>query len=369
MNPYVGAIGARPRNPAEHCMSPTFTYDTRWPRIVFGAGAIDRLPDEVDRLRSTRVLVVTTPGRADAAEEVRRRLGNRLAGNCAVARMHVPAASLEAGLEAVRDARADLVVAFGGGSAIGLAKALALRGGPGYLAVPTTYSGSEMTPIWGTSDGGRKTTGRDARVVPRAIVYDPALTLSLPARVVGPSGMNAIAHAVEALYAPDVGPLTTAIAEEAIRSLGGALPGIARDPLDLQARSMALAGAWLAGGALAAARMGLHHRICHTLGGSFDLPHAETHAVVLPHVVAYNRPAAGAAMERVARALFAVEPVAALHGLNRELGCPVTLRQIGMRDEDLDEAAALVVETPYPNPRPFTRESVRELLAAAQGES
>lgn len=342
-----------------------FTHDVRLPRVVFGAGALDRLPDEVDRLDARRVLVICTPRRGAAVERVVDALGGQLAGVFDGARMHVPEEVAEAARAEAERAGADLCVAVGGGSAIGVAKAVALRGGPPYLAVPTTYAGSEMTPIWGISAAGRKTTGRDPRVLARAVLYEPALTLSLPPRVTGPSGMNALAHCVEALYAADTSPVTALMAEEGIRSLAHALPAAVRNGMDLDARTGALYGAWLAGASLAAARMGLHHRVCHALGGGFDLPHAETHAVVLPHVAAFNAPAAPDALARAARALGAEDAAGALFDLAAETGCPRSLREIGLREEDLDTAADRVVETAYPNPRPFDRDQVRALLGDA----
>lgn len=339
-----------------------FTHDVRAPRVVFGAGAIDRLPDELDRLGAARVLVVCTARRGAAVERVAAAAVARLAGIFDGARMHVPAEVADAALAEARRVDADLLVAVGGGSAIGVAKAVALRGGPPFLAVPTTYAGSEMTPIWGISERGRKTTGRDPRVLPRTVLYEPALTVSLPPAVTAASGMNAIAHCVEALYAHDGSPVTALLAEEGIRALSSSLPAAVADGADLDARSGALYGAWLAGGALGAVAMGLHHRICHALGGAFGLPHAETHAVVLPHVAAFNTPAAPDAIARAARALGAEDAAGALSDLATGLGCPRSLREIGLREEQLDAAAAHVVESAYPNPRPFQTEQVRSLL-------
>ncbi|MDF1506490.1 iron-containing alcohol dehydrogenase, partial [Roseisolibacter sp. H3M3-2] len=200
---------------------------------------------------------------------------------------------------------ADPLLAVGGGSAVGVAKAVALAGGPPVAAVPTTYSGSEMTPIWGLTRDGAKETGRDERVRPRAVLYDPLTTLDLPARVTGPSALNAAAHCVEALYAPDAGPVTALLAAEGLRAIAGALPGVLRAPADVAGRTALLYGAWLAGLALGASTMGVHHKLCHVLGGSFGLPHAETHAVVLPHAAAFNAGAAPEALRAAAGALGA----------------------------------------------------------------
>jgi alcohol dehydrogenase class IV len=248
------------------------------------------------------------------------------------------------------------------GSAIGLAKAIALELGLPIVAVPTTYAGSEMTQIWGITEGGEKRTGRDPRVLPRTVIYDPALTLSLPARVAGPSGINAIAHCVEALYAPNVNPIIALMAEEGIRALAGSLPTVVHNPSDLDARAQALYGAWLAGTALGAATLGLHHKLCHTLGGSFNLPHAEVHTVILPHAAAYNASAAPAALARAGRALGTADAPGAIFDLAVALGAPTALRDIGMRADDLAAAADLATRNHYPNPAPVTREGVRRLL-------
>jgi maleylacetate reductase len=339
-----------------------FTHDVRAPRVVFGAGALDRIPEELDRVGAARVLLVCTPRRGDAVERVAAAVGARLAGIFAAARMHVPAEVADAALAEARRVDADLCIAVGGGSAIGVAKALALRDGPPFIAVPTTYAGSEMTMIWGISAEGRKTTGRDPRVLARTVLYEPALTIPLPPAVTAASGMNALAHCVEALYAHDGSPVTALMAEEGIRALASSLPAAVRDGTDLEARTGALYGAWLAGGSLGAVAMGLHHRICHVLGGGFDLPHAETHAVVLPHVAAFNAPAAPDALGRAARALGGDDAAGALFDLAAALGCPPSL---GLREDQLDAAAARVVETPYPNPRPFDAADVRALLQDA----
>lgn len=346
-------------------MTLAFTHDVRAPRVVFGAGVLERIPEELDRLGAARVLIIRTPRRGDAVERVAAAVGARLAGVFDGARMHVPAEVADAALVEARRVDADLCIAVGGGSAIGVAKAVALRDGAPFVAVPTTYAGSEMTAIWGISEGGRKTTGRDPRVLARAVLYEPALTVSLPPAVTAASGMNALAHCVEALYAHDGTPVTALMAEEGIRALAAHLPGAVRDGADLDARTGALYGAWLAGASLGAVAMGLHHRICHALGGTFNLPHAETHAVVLPHVAAFNAPAAPEALRRAARALGADDAAGALFDLAARLGCPTSLRDIGLREDRLDAAAVLVTEVPYPNPRPFGPAGVRGILQGA----
>ena len=342
-----------------------FVYDQIPYRIVFGAGAFDKLAVEVDRLGLSKLLVLSTPGQVTLAEEAARRLGSRAIGLYPHARMHVPIETADAARAEARRLGADGTVAIGGGSTIGLSKAIALESGLPIIAIPTTYAGSEMTPIYGLTEGGAKKTGRDTKVLPRAVIYDPLLTLSLPAKISGPSGMNAIAHCVEALYAENANPVISLMAEEGIRALARSLPRIAADPRDRDARSDALYGAWLAGISLGAVGMALHHKLCHTLGGSFNLPHAETHTIMLPHVAAYNAGAAPEAMQRVARALGAAEAAGGLYDLSATIGAPLALKEIGFSEQDLDQATEIATRNPYYNPRPISRDGIRRLLENA----
>lgn len=342
-----------------------FTYAPAPTRVIFGAGCVATLPEEVRRLSAGRVLMLCTPGRQALAERIATDLGDRVISVYAQAMMHVPADLAEAASQEARRMQADLCVAIGGGSTIGLAKAIALLQGLPILAIPTTYAGSEMTPIWGITEAGEKRTGRDERVRPRTVIYDPELTRDLPPHVAGPSGMNALAHCVEALYAPDANPITGLMAEEGIRALAEHLPHVVRTPDSLEARSGALYGAWLAGASLGAATMGLHHKLCHTLGGSFNLPHAEVHTIILPHAAAYNATAAPAALARAARALGAADAPTALFDLAVALGAPTSLHALGLRATDLDHATDLATRNSYPNPAPVTRAGVRRLLGAA----
>jgi maleylacetate reductase len=279
--------------------------------------------------------------------------------------MHVPIATAQAARDEVSRLRADTVLAIGGGSTIGLAKAIALESKVKIVVVPTTYAGSEMTPIWGITADGLKKTGRDRRVLPNLVIYDPELVIGLPAGITGPSGMNAIAHCIEALYAKDANPIISMIAEEGIRALAGDLERAVREPSNIEARSNTLYGAWLAGTALGGVGMSIHHKLCHTLGGSFNLPHAEVHTVILPHAAAYNADAAAPALTRAARALGVGSPqdvAGALFDLSVKIGAPTKLAAIGMKEEDLDKAANIAVESPYWNPRAIERQAIRQLL-------
>jgi alcohol dehydrogenase class IV len=345
-------------------MSP-FVYEALASRVVFGAGSLDKLPEELDKLGAARVLVLCSPEQRAIGAEIVVMLGHRSAGVFDGAMMHVPVEVADAARDRAQRVGADCCVAIGGGSTTGLAKAIALTLGLPILAIPTTYAGSEMTPIWGLTEGGVKKTGRDVRVLPRTVIYDPALTTSLPVALSVASGINAIAHCVEALYSRDANPIVSLIAEEGIRALAAGLPEIHKRPGDLEARAQALYGAWLGGVALGAVGMALHHKLCHTLGGTFNLPHAETHTVVLPHAAAHNAAAAPEAMKRVARALGAGSAPEGLYDLAVSLGAPVSLASLGMRRDQLDQAADLAVLNPYYNPRPVTRQGIREVLENA----
>jgi alcohol dehydrogenase class IV len=347
-------------------MSRSFVFEGLPSRVVFGVGSLEKLGPELDRLGLKRALVLSTPPQRDQAIDLARRLGVRAVGVHDQAVMHVPVEIARAGEQAARVAGADCTVAIGGGSTIGLGKAIALSMGLPVIAVATTFAGSEMTPIWGLTEGSVKRTGRDIKVLPRLVIYDPTLTLTLPAAIAGPSGLNAIAHCVEALYAENANPIVSLMAEEGIRALAASLPNVIARGSDLEARSEALYGAWLAGASLGMVGMALHHKLCHTLGGTFNLPHAETHSIVLPYATAYNRDAAPEAMMRIRRALGGVEDAArGLYDLGRKVGAPKSLADVGLKASDLERAVELATQNPYYNPRPVTREGVRALLEDA----
>jgi maleylacetate reductase len=340
----------------------SFVYDQPSSRVIFGVGSLDRLAEEVQRLGAKRAIVLATPEQRREAEEAARQLGALSAGVYAKAVMHVPVETARAARLEAQQLGADCVVAIGGGSTIGLGKAIALESALPIVAVPTTYAGSEMTSIYGLTEGGVKKTGRDRRVLPKTVLYDPQLTVSLPPGTSGPSGMNAIAHCLEGLYAQDTNPIITLMAAEGIRALARSLPIVVDEPANLDARSAALYGAWLAGTTLGATSMSIHHKLCHTLGGSFNLPHAEVHTVILPHAAAFNRDAAPDAMRLAAEALGATDAAHGIFDLAVRLGAPTSLKAIGMPLEGLDRAAKMATENPYYNPRPVDYASVRQLL-------
>jgi alcohol dehydrogenase class IV len=342
-----------------------FVYNANPGRVIFGVGTLSRLPAEVERLGLKRVLVLATPAQAASAQDIARQLGERAGGVFSEARMHTPVEVTERAVSLATERGIDGLVAVGGGSTTGLAKAIALRTDLPQLVAPTTYAGSEMTPILGETQAGRKVTQSSPRVLPEVVIYDVDLTLTLPVAQSVTSGVNAIAHAVEALYTREANPLISMLAESAIAALARALPGIAADPGDRAARSQALYGAWLAGVCLGSVGMALHHKLCHTLGGMFDLPHAETHTAVLPHAVAYNRDAAPRAMQTIAASLQVSDPALGLYELARSLGATMALRDLGMPRAGIAQATDSALANPYWNPRPLEREGIQKLLTSA----
>ena len=343
-----------------------FVCDLPAYRVTFGPGSIAKLPDEVKRVGGTRALVISMPAEERFAQEAHQRLGELSAGvYTGVTAQHVPVEMLREAARHAKGAGADSYVVIGGGSTVGVGKGIALETGLPIVAVPTTYAGSEMTPIYGLTEAGVKKTGRDRKVMPKAVIYDVNLTLSLPAHIAAPSGMNALAHCVEALYADDGNPIVSMLAEEGIRALGRSLPIVVKEPGNLEARSDAQYGAWLGGSVLGAVNMGIHHKLCHTLGGTFNLPHAETHTVVIPHATAYNRDFAPEAMTRIARALDARDAAEGIYDLIGRIGAPRALKDIGMPADGIDKAVDLALTQRYPNPRPLEREALRQLLQRA----
>ena len=342
-----------------------FIYTVLPARVVFGAGKLATIREEVEAIGSTRALVLCTPPQRTQAEQVAELLGSRLAGIHDGAQMHVPIEGARKARELAAELEADCAVAIGGGSTIGLGKAIALEAPIPIIAIPTTYAGSEMTPIYGITEGGLKRTGRDVRVLPRSVIYDPDLTMTLPLNMSLVSGMNAIAHAAEGLYARDGNPVMSLMAEEGIRALAEGMPTLVNAPDDREARAQCLYGAWLCGTVLGNVGMALHHKLCHTLGGSFNLPHAETHTIVLPHALAYNSAATPDAMARIAAAIGASDAPGGLHQLAVELGVPTALRDLGVKESDLDRACEIALANPYWNPRPIEAAPLRDLLQRA----
>jgi maleylacetate reductase len=348
---------------------PEFEYSGYPSHVVFGVRAAhdSRLVDAVSRLDAQRVLLVAADADRELADPIADVLGRRIVNRFSAVRPHVPIEVAQAARAAAADASADAVLSVGGGSTTGTAKAIALTTGLPVVAVPTTYAGSEVTPVWGLTESAHKTTGVDPRVLPRVVIYDPELTLTLPVGLSVASGLNALAHCVEAFWAPGRNPITSLIAQEGIRALAQGLPRVAVDGSDLEARAEVLYGAWLAGTAFATAGSSVHHKVCHVLGGAFDLPHAQTHAVVLPYSTALAAPRAPGSDERIAAALGddALPAAAAIATFAHALGAPGSLREVGLRDDDVDRAIELVDATLSQLPEPVSRSDTEALIRGA----
>ena len=369
-----------------------FVHDTLPQRVAFGSGAAaENLSREIGHLGATRVMLIAAEAEKDLADTVAAGIPVVLRHDDVV--MHVPVEVAGRARAAARRHHVDVLVSVGGGSTTGLAKAVAMTTGLPIVAVPTTYAGSEATPVWGLTEGAQKVTGVDRNVLPKVIVYDAALTMSLPVEMSVASGLNALAHCVDSMWAPNADPINAAFAAEGIRSLAAGLPRVVADPMDLDGREHALYAAYLSATAFASAGSGLHHKICHVLGGKYNLPHAQTHATVLPYVLAFNGPAAPDAERRIATAFGSagfgsagfgrtgfgeaepggstgsVDPAGALDGLvalKEELNAPRALADYGFTEDSIAEAAdAILPSVPPSNPRPVTAEDLRTLLRAA----
>jgi maleylacetate reductase len=341
-----------------------FTWTIHPGRIVFGAGAVQRLGNELRAAGKSRALILTTPFQRDAGAALADSLPGLVAGIFSEAAMHTPVEVTDRAMTAFAETGADCTLALGGGSTIGLGKAIAWRNDAMQFVVATTYAGSEVTNILGETKDGLKTTMRGPKILPEVVIYDPELTLTLPVGMSVTSGLNAMAHAIEGLYAQDRNPVMSLVALEGIRALKEALPAIVAAPRDIAARGRALYGSWLCGTVLGAVGMALHHKLCHTLGGSFDMPHAETHAVLIPHTAAYNQAAARTELAPAAE-LFGGDLGGGLWDFAKSIGTPLALRDLGLAEADLDRAADLAARNPYWNPRPIERDAIRALLGRA----
>lgn len=340
-------------------------YISRDVRVIFGANTRTTVATELRRLKLSKALILATPQQGDAALEIAEHLGALAAGAYCKAAMHTPVDVTEAAMSHVAETQADCVVAIGGGSTTGLGKAIAYRTDLPQIVIPTTYAGSECTPILGQTENGVKTTLSDPKVLPEVIIYDSELVKTLPVAMTVTSALNAMAHAAEALYATDRTPETTAMAVDGLKAFVDGLPKVLENPFDLAAREATQRGAWACGTVLGQVGMALHHKLCHTLGGSFDLPHAETHAIILPHAIAYNARAVAKDLQPICDLLAGDNAGAALHDFAKSMNAPTALRDLGLAEADLERAADLATTKPYPNPQPVTRDDIRALLQAA----
>ncbi|KAF4334668.1 ADH4-alcohol dehydrogenase IV [Fusarium beomiforme] len=348
----------------------SFVHDVLSNRIIFGSGSIRKLPDEIKRLNVSRPLLLCTPGKshlADQLSDIIKDASLEVAGIFPHATAHTPIPVTEKGTAFLASVSAECVVSIGGGSVVGLGKAISIRSGVPHISIPTTYSGSEMTPILGETENGHKTTRSDPKILPDVVIYDVDFTLTLPPTICSTSGVNAIAHAVEALYAQNTNPIISILALEGVRSLAEALPEIVANPDSKAPRDQALYGAWLCGTVLGSSSMGLHHKLCHVLGGSFGLPHAETHTIVLRHALSYNAPFIPEQMAKLATVLPGSngDALAGLEHLLGRLPVPRGLKEVGMKESDIDRAAQIATSNQYPNPRPLELKWITELIRRA----
>lgn len=345
-------------------MTRAFTFPGITTRVVFGAGTLARTAEELARLGHSRALVLSTPNQKDDAQALADSLGDKAAGVFAGAAMHTPVEVTDQAVQAFRDLGADCVISLGGGSTTGLGKAIAVRTGADQIAIPTTYAGSEMTDILGETAGGEKTTRRDPAIRPEVVIYDIDLTLTLPVGLTVTSALNAIAHAMEGFYAPDRNPVVEALCRDAMRAFKTAIPRLVQDPTDRHARGEALFAAWCCSTTLGQVTMALHHKLAHVLGGSFGMPHAETHAVLLPHTTAFNAVAVPDLLAPIAE-VFGHPTGAGLWDFAQATGAPLRLADLGLAEADLDRAAEIAMKNKYWNPRPFSQTDIRNLLQAA----
>lgn len=337
----------------------------KYQRVLFGVGVRNTVADEVRRLGCSRALILSTPPQSSSALDLAAALNDMSAGVFSRAAMHTPVEVTEDALRHVQEINAECLIAIGGGSTTGLGKAIAHRTGLPQIVIPTTYAGSEATPILGQTEDGVKTTLTDRKVLPEVILYDPELVATLPVGMTVTSALNAMAHAAEALYARDKSEDSNQLAIDGLTSFVKSLPKVLQDPEDLAAREETQRGAWACGAVLGRVGMALHHKLCHTLGGSFDLPHAETHAIILPHAIHYNAQAVLGLLAPVTDLLGGSSPGMALWQFAKSMGAPLALRDLGLQVQDLDRVAEIATRNPYWNPREVTADGIRALLEKA----
>ena len=344
-------------------MISNFTYRSDPIRIVFGAGAVAALRDEIEFHKISRLVVLCSPTRADFARRVTAPVADRCVGFCHTAGQHMPREAFEHIIGEMKRLNADGFIVIGGGSPIGLAKATAATTGLPYIAIVTTYSGSEMAARWYIGVADNRVNGESVTALPATAIYDPELTLDLPPRFSAASGMNAMAHAVESLYGIDTNPIVQAMAEEAIARLGASLPRVVQNPRNLDARTDVLYGAWLA--ANFRAEVGLEHAIAQRVRQWFNLDHAHTHAVATPYAIGFNSTAAPEAMARIKRALGASDAARGLYDLNARLGLPTGLKGLGLREEDIGKAVDIVAAVKITHPRPVSKADLADIIRQA----
>lgn len=339
-----------------------FVFQSPAPRVLFGAGTVQAVPAELKLHKITKAFVLCS----GSNEALARTIAATAPAGTEVLRLMSKAISsedFERATQHAKEAGANGFIAVGGGTPIGLAKAIAANTGLPYIGITTTYSGSEMATNWNYGRGAEARTGVSNTALPATAIYDPEVTLSLPPVLSAQSGMNAIAHAVESLYGEGRSPMVEQMAEAAVRHLGHSLPRVVAKPDDMEARTEAFYGAWLA--AAFRAQVGVEHAIAQKVRQRYGLSHAGTHAVVTPYAIAFNRSAAPEAMQAIKRALDVEDAAQGLYELNVRLGVPTGLKDLGMKAADIEGAADLVGASPIPNPRPISRADLVDLITQA----
>ncbi|MPZ39718.1 MAG: iron-containing alcohol dehydrogenase [Rhizobiales bacterium] len=344
-------------------MTEPFVFQSQAIRVLFGCGTVQSVPAELDRHKRSRALILCTSSSRPTAEWVQ----SHASGLSVDIHQLPPSGDARERLTSLighaREKDADSLVVIGGGSPIGFAKTIAAKAGLRSVAVITTYSGSEMSSSWSIGAGKDRMAGDDDTCLPLTAIYDPDLTLSLPPRTSAASGMNAMAHAVETLYGPDLNPVVKGLATTAVGLLGSSLPRVVDRPNDIAARTDALYGAWLA--AAFRAQAGVEHALAQRVRQNFGLDHSHCHAIFTPYAIAFNAKAAPRAMELIARALGAADAGRALYELNVRIGLPTGLKGLGMTEADIPKAVDIVAAGKFANPRPVSREDLENLITQA----
>ena len=343
-----------------------FHYVSLSNEVIFGAGSLGRLAEAVDRLGYRRLMLCASHSMELSGHlaEVEALLGSRLALSFAGVKPHVQDVQVDDAVALALEKQVDGVIGLGGGSPIGMAKAVAFtlskeKSIP-VFAIPTTYAGSEMTALYGVTHSRetppRKVTVSDPIVAPRLVIYDPQLTLDLSPEMTAATGMNALAHCIEALYSVTHNPLSSACAVSAVHSINSALLSCYKNGNDLEARTQMLIGAHLAGLSLTGVKLGLHHGLCHILGGTANVPHGVANSIILPHAIRFNADATAAQLLPAAQAMGVTsttrKPAAVIDALAQkiadltaEMNLPQRLREAGVPEADLPRLARLGFES------------------------
>jgi maleylacetate reductase len=340
-----------------------FVYQSQAVRVQFGRGKVGSVPAELEFHKKSRALVLCTNSSRATAERIQSEVPGRVADIHQLPKTGDARERLARLIDHARQKNADCLIVIGGGSPIGFAKTVAANADLRSIAVVTTYSGSEMASGWSIGAGPDRMSGEDDRCLPLTAIYDPELTLSLPRRVSAASGMNAMAHAVESLYGPDVNPVVAMYASQAVAILGARLPEVVDKPNDIDARTDLLYGAWLA--AAFRAQVGVEHLLAQRVRQGFGLDHSHCHAIFTPYAIAFNAKAAPEAIDMIAKALLAEDAGRGLYDLNVRIGLPTGLKDLGMKEADIPKAVDLVAAAKFVNPRPVSRDDLQSLITQA----